>query len=112
MVETYDNMAERQANRLTAPVCAILAVTPYGRTVVVLTDDGHATTFLPYSTSTKGSELTLLHVNRNHWRAAEITPDIALLPIDTIWEHHLSLDPRGFWVPHFYSRCARWKPFI
>ena len=41
---TDGNIAERQANRLTAPDGAILAAVAYGRPVMVLTDEDHAKT--------------------------------------------------------------------
>ena len=45
---------------------------------MVLTDEGNATTYFPYSTALKGAKMTLVHVESNYWRAAEHTPDRAL----------------------------------
>ena len=61
---------------------------------MVLTYERHAMYF-PYFMTAKGSELTLLDVNSNHWRAAQLTPESPLLPIYAIWE------------PPFYSRTMR-----
>ena len=44
-------MAERQANRPNAADCANLAATAYGRTVLVLTDEVHATIFTVFHVS-------------------------------------------------------------
>ena len=61
--------------------------------------------FFTVFTAAKGTEMTLLHANSNHCRAAQLTPDYAP-PIDAIWEHHSSPEQRGFWIPHFQSRKA------
>ena len=47
---------------------------------MLLTDEGHATTYFTYSTAAKGTEMTLLRVESDHWRAAELFPDSALPP--------------------------------
>ena len=97
MAATDDNMAERQAYRLTAPDSANLAATAYGWPVVILTDEGHAATFFLSSTVSKGTELTFLYVNSNQWHTAELTdPPRHFTPrSDAIWEHHYS--PEKTW---------------
>ena len=74
-----------QAKWKTGPDCTILAATAYGWPVMLLTDEGHATTYFTYSTAAKGTEMTLLRVESDHWRAAELFPDSALPPNKVIW---------------------------
>ena len=69
---TDDNKVEWKANRMIGLDCAILAATRYGPHVIVSTDEGY--------TTTKGTVLTILHVNSNQRHTAELTSDSAITP--------------------------------
>ena len=96
------------ANWYSSPECTILTATLYARPVVVLTDKGHATTFLPYTTEAGGKEMVLLHINGNHWQVGELLTGSAWPLIDAIWKHHSSIAQRHFWMSQIQNQVDRW----
>ena len=74
---------------------------------MVLTDEGHATTYFFVFHVSKGALMTLLHVEKDHWRAVELAPDSALPPVKVIGYIILVQNPRVLDATHYQGCIAR-----
>jgi hypothetical protein len=93
----------------TTPDCAILAATMYNRPIVVLTDQGHATTYAPYSTKACGDAIAIINIQNVHWQAGKLKTGSALPPLDYLWCHHASSAERAFWMLKLQVRLDQWR---